>query len=162
MKKYEKIVAELHKSDLAVFNRIDIFPLDGDDEKEFLEIFDTYTKNKKTSLPTLESLKYVVNQLEKDEEEGTNFFSAGTIGFRVKNLDAVSYRELITYAFSEFEKAKLWPVIPTTMLNYLSTIVVYDFVIRHPEIVWTLGRISELRYKIRKRDDLEIRGFIGF
>ena len=59
----EKIVAELHKSDLSVFNQIDIFPLDGDDKKEFLEIFNTYTKNKKTSLPTKESLKYVIDQL---------------------------------------------------------------------------------------------------
>lgn len=160
----EKIVAELHKSDLAVFNRINIFPLplDSDDKKEFLEIFDTYTKNKKTSLPTKESLKYVIEQMAKDDDESTNDFVVSTIGFQLKGLDAHSYRELLDYAFDEFIKANLFNYVEVEHMRELHIVMIYDFVIRHPEIVWTLRRISELRYKIRKRDDLEISGFIGF
>ena len=158
----EKIVAELHKSDLTVFNQIDIFPLDGDDKKEFLEIFDTYTKNKKTSLPTKESLKYVIDQLAKDADEGTNDFVVSTIGFQAKGLDARSYRELLDYAFDEFVKANLFKYVEVEQMRELHIVMIYDFIIRHPEIVWTLQRISELRYKIRKRDDLESTGFLGF
>lgn len=157
-----KIAEKLQQSDLTVFNQMEVFGLVGDTKKEFLEIFDTYTQNHKISLPTKESLGYIEEQLKKDQRTGTNFFATMTIGINTRDLDARSYRELIDYAFAEFGKADLYDCAFIKDIRNIFIIVVYDFIIRHPEIVWTLQRISQLRHKIRKEQDLEVGEFVGF